>query len=148
MKYSDTACARAIDLFKNPRLLNRYRKNPVAPDVSDLLTALSNDDLLFQYMSSYDIESIEVMREIIEFYVMQILLYPQSDPYRTLGLNSLASKRKVRAHMVLLMRWLHPDLNIDEIRVHYCTRVISAWNLIKKTPSHVHDNFNLASDEK
>jgi hypothetical protein len=55
-----------------------------------------------------------------------MLLRPDADSYRVLGLPPDASRELARRHMQCLLQWLHPDVNRDWDSV-YAERVLKAW---------------------
>lgn len=56
---------------------------------------------------------------------------PQADSYRTLGATPDTPREKMRSHMVMLLKWLHPDAGPDEARSVLAVRVTKAWNNVK-----------------
>ena len=64
--------------------------------------------------------------EAARFYVQQILLRPEADCYRILGLRPGDSREKARAHMRWLLEWLHPDRNHGWDAI-YAKRIVKAW---------------------
>jgi hypothetical protein len=82
-----------------------------------------------------------VLIEAARFYLQQMLLRPDADPYRVLGLPAGASRELARRHMRCLLQWLHPDVNKDWDSV-YAERVLRAWrevsaNIDSNSRSHV-----------
>jgi hypothetical protein len=76
------------------------------------------------------------LKKAADFFIEQILLTPTADSYRILGSNRDATSAELRRHMALIMRWLHPDLLLDNFgnnlnKSLYTKRVTKAWEFIK-----------------
>src|SRR4029079_13128465 len=69
--------------------------------------------------------------EAAGFYIEQILLHPDADHYRVLGVHPGAANTELRRNMALLIRWLHPDQNNGAERSVFVARVTRAWNELK-----------------
>ena len=67
------------------------------------------------------------LHDIVERYVLTVMLHPGAPPERVLGVEAGASREEMRAHMRLLMIWLHPDRAGDAWRTTHSARVLEAW---------------------
>ena len=73
------------------------------------------------------------MREAAQFYVREILLFPQADAYRILGVSDDASQDVIKTHHRLLQRWLHPDRLQHAGDAVFAARVNVAWQRLRNT---------------
>ncbi|MCC2096587.1 MAG: hypothetical protein KDJ29_06825 [Hyphomicrobiales bacterium] len=128
------AIDQALDLYRLPRKVDAYRSQPLPADVNVLLQALANDpdDAVALPLDQFNIDASP--SEVLGFYIEQIMLFPGSSAYRTLGAFEDDSRETLRSNMALLLRWLHPDRNSDEDRTIFANRVLEAWEMVK-TPA-------------
>lgn len=123
--------ARALAL--NPSLAPAMRKARLPQDISVLLRFLAGD-LTSSELTQGDAGP---LMDIVERYVVAVMLYPGAAPSRVLGVAQDAPRDQARAHMRLLMIWLHPDRAGDTWRAPYSGRVLEAWRLISSAPANV-----------
>jgi hypothetical protein len=71
------------------------------------------------------------IHEAAAFFIEQVLLHQDADSYRVLGATPEASTPELRRNMALLMRWLHPDKDLDGRRSMFAGRVTRAWDDVK-----------------
>jgi hypothetical protein len=123
--------ARALAL--NPSLASAMRQARLPQDISVLLRFLAGD------LAASDLTQGDAGRlmDIVERYVVAVMLYPGAAPSRVLGVTKDAPRDQARAHMRLLMIWLHPDRAGDTWRAPYAGRVLEAWRQISSAPSNV-----------
>ena len=92
-----------------------------------------------------------VLIEAARFYLQQVLLRPDADPYRVLGLPPGASRELARRHLRCLLQWLHPDVNRDWDSV-YAERVLKAWREVSANinsgPSNSRSHVRQDQDRK
>ena len=72
-----------------------------------------------------------LMRQAAQFFIEQVLLYPDADSYRVLAVGPAAPASELRRNMALLLRALHPDLSANETRALFAGRVTRAWEDLK-----------------
>ncbi len=123
--------ARALAL--NPSLAPAMRQARLPQDISVLLRFLAGD-LAASDLTQGDARP---LMDIVERYVVAVMLYPGAAPSRVLGVANGAPRDQARAHMRLLMIWLHPDRAGDTWRAPYSGRVLEAWRLISSAPANV-----------
>ena len=72
----------------------------------------------------------ETIKKAAIFFIENILLSPDADHYRILGVNPDANSHELRRNMALMIRYLHPDIshNKDTTLV---TRDTKAWDDLK-----------------
>jgi len=124
----------AIDLMHLPSQARRMRAAPLPDDVVVLLRVASGDEETISLAAETLGRSRETVREAANFYVVQILLFPNADSYRVLGAGPEATNGELRRNMTLLLRWLHPDLDRKGELSVFAARVTRAWNDLK-TPA-------------
>jgi hypothetical protein len=69
---------------------------------------------------------------IVEFYVLQVMLFRGASSRRILGVEPGAERSQIRRHMGYLMSWLHPDREASPWRVVFARRVLDAWRQIER----------------
>jgi hypothetical protein len=78
-----------------------------------------------------------LLRKAAGFFVEQVLLTRKGDSYRILGTSNNVSASKLRRHMALILKWLHPDVvpgsrdggHFDKTAL--VSLVTAAWETIK-----------------
>ena len=108
----------ALDLVRMPAVASSMAAAPIPTDVLDVVRIAAESP-----------EHCRAERALIEaarFYVQQILLRPEADCYRILGLRPGDSREKARTHMRWLLEWLHPDRNHGWDAI-YAKRIVKAW---------------------
>lgn len=123
----------AIDLFHLPSQVRVVRSLPLPTGTDFLLRLASGEARAAREAEINSDRSANASRAAAIFFIEQILLSPESDEYRILGLDHTATMAELRAHMALLLKWLHPDLAADEHKSLMARRVIEAWNKVKSS---------------
>jgi DnaJ domain len=133
----------AIDLMNIPSRARMVRSEPLPAGVQTLLRIAVGDETgEIAPVVAATARSRDVIERAAGFFIEQILLAPDADSYRVLGVTPDADNAELRRNMALLMRWLHPDLDPEGERSTYAHRVTLAWNDLK-TPER-----RLAYDER
>jgi hypothetical protein len=109
------------------------RQARLPQDISVLLRFLAGD-LAASELTQGDAGR---LMDTVERYVVAVMLYPGAAPSRVLGVANGAPRDQARAHMRLLMIWLHPDRAGDTWRAPYSGRVLEAWRQISSAPANV-----------
>jgi hypothetical protein len=126
-----TALELAIGLLQLPSRVRTLRDDKLPPDLEMLLRIVAGDDrALSQAMATSDLSK-SVVQAAARFYIEQILLHPGADSYRALGAYPDAPTDQLRRNMALLLRWLHPDREVDSAGSVFANRVTQAWNNVK-----------------
>jgi hypothetical protein len=75
----------------------------------------------------------EALRDAYRFLLRQILLVPQADHYRVLGLSRRCSPESIKQHRGLLVRLFHPDHlpENDERSVSLTVRINAAYQVLR-----------------
>jgi hypothetical protein len=123
----------AVDLFHLPSQVRVVRSLPLPAGTEFLLRLASGEARAAHEAEIHSDRSANASRAAAIFFIEQILLSPESDEYRILGLDQTATMAELRAHMALLLKWLHPDLTADEHKSLMARRVIEAWNKVKSS---------------
>ena len=121
----------AIDLMRAPANVRRVRSAPLPKDVNKLLAIAAGDETVLSEAKAGTNRPGTSLREAAGFYIEQILLHPDADHYRVLGVQPGAAITELRRNMALLIRWLHPDQNNGAERSVFVARVTRAWNELK-----------------
>jgi len=74
----------------------------------------------------------EAIISIVEFYVLQVMLFRGASSRRILGVEPGAERSQIRRHMGYLMNWLHPDREANTWRVAFARRVLDSWHQIER----------------
>jgi hypothetical protein len=121
----------AIELIHVPSRVHAMRASPLPQGTALLLRLAGNDGEAEREAQQVSGRSTELNRRAAIFFIEQILLCSDADSYRTLGSDRNASTADLRAHMALLLKWLHPDSNKNPQAHVLAQRVIGAWEDVK-----------------
>jgi hypothetical protein len=121
----------AMTLLNLPSQAALIRAGPLPEGISVLLRIAAGDRDLTDDASLLLGCSPELVREASSFFIEQVLLHPDTDSYRVLGMTRKASYPELRHNMTLLLRWLHPDVDRSDARSVFTARVTRAWNDLK-----------------
>jgi hypothetical protein len=132
--------ALALDLARMPALAQSIENPPLPTDIFEIMRIATGSPEICQSASEITGQPPAVLIEAARFYLQQMLLRPDADSYRVLGLPPGASRELARSHMRCLLQWLHPDVNRDWDSV-YAERVLKAWrevsaNIASSRPSN------------
>lgn len=127
----------ALALAKRPAQVRRARRQHLPPGITFLLEVAAGDDDAVATACRMTGRADEVLRQAAGFYIEQALLSHGADSYRVLGSCSDDPRETLRRHMVLLMKWLHPDVaarhraKADVDRSVFANRIAEAWDNLK-----------------
>jgi hypothetical protein len=121
----------ALDLFHVPSRVRFARADPLPEDVLFLLRIAAGDDRAVKQAVQASHRSAAVVREAATFFIEQVLLCPESDSYRVLGVSPEATASELRRNMALLVKWLHPDTVSKGQPSVFLNRVTLAWDDLK-----------------
>jgi hypothetical protein len=123
----------ALDLIRAPVLAEIMRRQPLLPsgEILVLLRIAGGCPETSRRAVEAAGEPLEVIRDAVILYLKQVLLFPDADSYRVLGVAPDATQRTIREHLHWLMRWLHPDRNRNSWETVFAYRVLSAWEDLK-----------------
>lgn len=119
----------ALDLARMPALARTSVLPPIQPNVVEIMRIAARSSEACQAAAAATGQPVETLVNAARFYLQQVLLRPDADSYRILGIQAGGSHAIARSHMRWLLQWLHPDHNsgIDAI---YAERVLKAWREI------------------
>lgn len=122
----------ALALLHAPGKRHALRQKPLPTGMDGLLgiAAGAMPDELAEAARTFR-EPEARIREAAQFYVREVLFFPQADAYRVLGVGADASDASIKAHHRLLQHWLHPDRLHNEDDAIFATRVNVAWNRLR-----------------
>lgn len=127
----------ALDYHRDPlvfRHLSEVRR-PLPEGFEDLFaefcTALAPAQMA-ETAEQYAIEP-EELEEAARFLVRHVLLHPEADHYRSLGLNRGAGPEAIRRHYQWLIRMFHPDRvdTANEVWAFQATRLNQAYHTLR-----------------
>ena len=116
----------ALDLARMPGLAKTLEKPPLPADIFDVMQIAAGAPAACQWAAQETGQPAGFLVDAARFYLQQVLLRDDADPYRVLGLQPGASRELARRHLRCLLQWLHPDVNRDLDSV-YAERVLKAW---------------------
>jgi hypothetical protein len=117
----------ALDLAAAPALAAAARRQDLPDGVIELIRIVAGCPEALEAATRLVDRSEQEVRAAAEFYVTQILLHDGADARRVLGVSKIAGRDEMRAHMALLMLWLHPDHAKSDWEAAFAQRVVSAW---------------------
>ena len=122
----------ALALLHAPGKRHALRQKPLPAGMDGLLgiAAGAMPDALAEAARTFG-EPEARIREAAQFYVREVLFFPQADAYRVLGVAADASNASIKAHHRLLQHWLHPDRQHNEDDAIFASRVNVAWNRLR-----------------
>lgn len=117
----------AIALGRNPVLAAVMREQPLPQGMDSVLRIVSGEEGALKHFAVRNHVEPAFLLTSIEAYVQQVLIFPGAPPHRVLGVQPGAPREEMRAHMRLLLLWLHPDRGHAAWRTGFAARVIGAW---------------------
>ena len=132
----------ALDLARMPALAHAIEKPALPADIIEVMRIAAGAPEVCQLASQATGRPPAVLIEAARFYLQQVLLRPDADAYRVLGLPPGASRELARRHMRCLLQWLHPDVNRDWDSA-YAERVLNAW---REVSANISNPSNSRSD--
>jgi hypothetical protein len=118
-----------------PVLAQSIDRPPLPSDIFEVMRIAAGSQEVCQSAARATGQPAAVLIEAARFYLQQVLLRPDADPYRVLGLPPGASRELARRHLRCLLQWLHPDVNRDLDSV-YTERVLKAWREVSVSSDH------------
>ena len=116
----------ALDLSRMPAVASSMAASPLPNDVLDVIRIAAESPDACRAAALATGQPERALIEAARFYVQQILLRPEADCYRILGLRPGDSRETARVHMRWLLEWLHPDRNHGWDAI-YAKRIVKAW---------------------
>lgn len=134
----------ALALLQAPAERHALRQRPLPDGMLELLeiTAGGASQTLMQAAARFAVPEGK-LREAAQFYVREVLLTPQADAYRILGVAQDAGRQQIKQHHRLLQRWLHPDRAQGAADAILATRVNAAWQQLRTPERRAHYDAHL-----
>jgi hypothetical protein len=123
----------AVYLFHLPSAVRAQREKPLPEGMQALLEVAADETNAAAAAAARLERPTDVVREACAFFIEQILLAPEADAYRVLGVSRDASDIELRRHRALILRWVHPDMDRAGDRSVYAGRVTGAWEALKSS---------------
>ena len=124
----------ALELTRDPTLASAMREQSLPPDTLVVIRIAAGCRDTVQEALSLTGAPAETLKEAAVLYLQKILLAPDSDCYRVLGVQPDAPRVKMREHMRWLIKWLHPDRDPNDWESVFAERVLKAWREAGKSP--------------
>ena len=128
----------ALNLVARPALSRRAMDQPLPSGLTFLLEVAAGDTEALAEAHRITERSEAELQHAAGFFIEQGLLSQDvTNSYRVLGAASEDAQETLRRHMVLLMKWLHPDIaerhrSAGEVdRSVFAHRVNAAWDDVK-----------------
>jgi len=122
----------ALALARAPSERHALRQQPLPDGMETLLQIAggSHATVIAEAAAHAGMPPAEVV-EAARFYLREMLLFPDADPYRVLGLSADASDEQIKHHHRLLQQWLHPDRPTSDWDAAFAARVNAAWSQLR-----------------
>jgi hypothetical protein len=127
----------ALDLARMPALARSSGAPAIPANIMELMRIAAGSPEACEAAAARTGEPIRVVIEAARFYLQQVLLRPDADCYRVLGIAPTASRATARDHMRWLLEWLHPDRNNNSWDAVYAERVLKAWREVSASDGSV-----------
>lgn len=117
----------ALGLLRAPSLRGSLRQRPLPGTVGELIEiAVGEPSRVARAAASHGAAPEQVL-EAARFYIREILLFPDADAYRVLGVTPQADAARIKLHYRHLQQWLHPDRRGSDWESVFATRINAAW---------------------
>ncbi|WP_155953090.1 hypothetical protein [Pseudoxanthomonas suwonensis] len=122
----------ALALFQEPGLRHDWRKRPLPDDMGRLLALVGGEPGRLERAAREVDADPDTLLQAARFYVQEILLFPEADDHRVLGLAPGADAATLKSHYRALQSWLHPDRGeAGRAEAIYASRVNAAWSRLR-----------------
>lgn len=142
----------ALDFYREPRryphLLDAHQ--PLPAGITALLaapTTIFSEEQIKGSATELN-ASVAECREVVPFFIKQVLIDTPGDHYRVLGLTNTADSHQIKQHYHYIIRLFHPDWdgddeNWDDI---YAPRINEAYNALRNRSNRLkYDQSQLSS---
>ncbi len=130
-RHAGEALELALALLRMPAQRHALRDRPLPADIDQILpiVAGSRDALATAAQATGEPE--RVILEAVQFYLQEVLFFPEADAYRILAVPHDAEIDHIQQHHRQLQRWLHPDRRGNDLESGFASRVNQAWNALR-----------------
>ncbi len=120
----------ALELFRSPLQVRSIQRLPLPKGVLQVIRIAAGDELDGNVAEvTFGWKESEV-RAAAVFFLQQILFEKRADPFRLLGLSPDANLEDLKHHKRALLKWLHPDRNVNKWESVLLQRVVDASNRV------------------
>ena len=123
----------ALELFRSPLQVRSVQRLPLPKGVLQVIRIAAGDELDECVIKATFGWKEPDVRAAAVFFLQQILFEKGSNPFRLLGLSHDANLEDLKNHKRALLKWLHPDRNVNKWESVLLQRVIGASNIVTKT---------------
>ena len=123
----------ALELFRSPLQVRSVQRLPLPKGVLQVIRIAAGDELDESVIEATFGWKEPDVRAAAVFFLQQILFEKGSNPFRLLGLSHDANLEDLKNHRRALLKWLHPDRNVNKWESVLLQRVIGASNIVTKT---------------
>lgn len=130
--FPGSALSSALDVLDNPSLAVAARRSSLPADIGRLLALLpGHADRLHPAAAQAGVEPDHLLAAA-RHYVREVLLHPDADDARMLGLGPNSRPEDLKRHYRALQAWLHPDRGSgQESDAALSARVNAAWSRLR-----------------
>jgi hypothetical protein len=96
-------------MLQRPQLSLVAHRSALPRGVTLLLEVAAGEEDALSEAIAITGQSEALLKKAAGFFVEQVLLTRSGDSYRILGTSNDVSAAKLRRHMALILKWLHPD---------------------------------------
>ncbi len=127
----------ALALVTRPAQARTASHQPLPSGMTFLLEVAAGENDAASEARRITGRSDKALRRAAGFFIEQCLLSQSDNSYRVLGARAEDPQAALRRHMVLLMKWLHPDTveqhrsAADVDRSVFASRIAAAWDDLK-----------------
>ncbi len=121
----------ALALIRHPANRVPLRVRPLPEGIGELIELAAGVPARIAEASSASGEPPHHVREAARFYIREVLLFPDADAYRVLGVPETASATQIRLHYRRLQHWLHPDRRGNDWESAFAIRINQAWGELR-----------------
>jgi hypothetical protein len=101
----------AVEAFRPTSLKKRTLSQVLPPGMLIVIKAAAGDEPTLAQQADIHRMGVEQVQEASKHYLLKLLLEPDNQGLRLLGLSAGASDSQIKDHKRWLLKWLHPDRN-------------------------------------
>ncbi len=121
----------ALALLRMPAQRLALRERPLPADIDRILPIAAGSRDALAAAAQATGEPGPLILEAVQFYLQEILFFPDADAYRILGVPHDADVDRIQQHHRQLQRWVHPDRRGNDLASGFASRVNQAWNELR-----------------
>ena len=143
----------ALEFYREPRRFPYLTdpRYPLPAGVTELLTAPANElsDEHIEKTAATLNATVNECREMVPFFIKQVLLDSGGDYYRILGLPRNAETSQIKKHYQYLIRLFHPDKDISDDNWDdlYAPRINEAYDTLRNSGKRSEYDARLSAED-